>query len=208
MLAGIRLWVCFPCALLLFSAGTQTRHWIETPNETIWRGRYKNCDHGYWVKLPPKVVGHGSRSPSPNHGILISARNPGVTTQVTLEESRLVDVYDSSDAAELGTARAYLIEHELKPATESESVSVLEQRDTRFRRFPAAYVHLRRTKGSWRSEEEALVIHRTPNELGPLFIVIFLRTTPELYPHDHALFVQIRAGLHFVPVPQGECSND
>jgi hypothetical protein len=205
---AIRLWVCFACVSLIFSAGTQTRHWTETPNETIWRGRYKNCDHGYWVNLPPKVVGHGARSPSPNHGILISARDPGVTTEVTLEASRLVDVFDSADAVELGSARAYLNEYELKAANESESVAILEQRDTKFRSFTAVYVHFRKTNGNWSSEEEALVIQRKPKQIGPLFIVIVLRTTPEFYRHDHALFLQIRDGLHFVSVPRGECSND
>jgi len=194
-------------SLTLF-AGAQARHWTETSTETIWHGRYKNCDHGYWVNLPPNVVGHGSRSPNPNHGILISASNSSITTEVTLEERRLVDVYDSSDASELGSARAYLKRHILKQADESEPVAILQQRDTRFRSFPATYVHLRRTNGSRKSEEEVLVVYRRSKQIGPGFIVILLRTTPEFYPRDHALFVQIRDGLQFAPVPKGECSND
>src|ERR1700733_13532969 len=86
----------------------QGKRWTETPNETIWRETYGNCDHGYFVDLPPGVVGHGAHSPTPNHGILISADNPGITTEVTLKEARLLDVYDSNDAAELGSPQAYV----------------------------------------------------------------------------------------------------
>lgn len=189
-------------------ANSQVRHWTETANELIWRGRYKNCDHGYLVNLPAGVVGHGSHPPSPNHGILISAGNPSIATEVTLVEPRLVDVYDSNDAAGLGSARAYLKEHELRPADASEKITIVEQRDTKFRGFSAVYVHFRRTKELRTSEVEELVIYRTPKELGPLFNVVLLRTTPEFYSHDHTLFLQIRDGLQFIPVPKGECSND
>jgi len=83
----------------LYSPSIPKENRTETPDETIWRGRYGNCDHGYFVNLPPGVIGHGSRSPSPNHGFVISAKDPSTTTPVTLEEPRLVDVYESSDAA-------------------------------------------------------------------------------------------------------------
>lgn len=189
-------------------ASSQVKHWTETPNELIWRGRYKNCDHGYLVNLPAGVVGHGSHPPSPNHGILVSADNPSSTTDVTLKEPRLVEVYDSNDAAELGGPGAYLKEHELRPTSASEKITILEQRDTKFRGFSAVYVHFRSTKEVGISEVEELVIYRTPKEIGPLFNVVLLRTTPEFYSHDHTLFLQLRDGLQFIPVPKGECSND
>ena len=189
-------------------ASAQVKHWTEASTELIWRGRYKNCDHGYMVSLPAGVVGHGSHPPSPNHGILISADNPSIATEVTLEEPRLVDVYDSNEAAELGSARAYVKEYELKPAEASEKITILEQHHTKFRGLSAVYVHFRRTKELRTSEVEELVIYRTAKEIGALFNVVQLRTTPEFYSHDHALFLQIRDGLQFIPVPSGECSND
>ena len=72
-----------------FAAYSQGKHRTETSDETIWRERYGNCDHGYFVNLPPGFIGHGSHSPNPNHGILISVKNPGTTTEVTLKELRL-----------------------------------------------------------------------------------------------------------------------
>ncbi|HXZ11626.1 MAG TPA: hypothetical protein VEG64_04465 [Candidatus Sulfotelmatobacter sp.] len=205
----MRITLLIPTLLLASTfASSQVKHWTETSNELIWRGRYKNCDHGYLVNLPPGVVGHGSHPPSPNHGILISADNPSITTEVTLEERRLVDVYDSNDATDLGSARAYLKEYELKPANASEKITILEQRDTKFRGFSAVYVHFRKTKEVSTSEVEELVVYRTPKEIGPLFNIVLLRTTPEFYSHDHALFLQVRDGLQFSPVPRGDCSND
>jgi hypothetical protein len=197
-------------ALLLAATVTssQVKHWTETSDELIWRGRYKNCDHGYLVDLPPGVVGHGSHPPSPNHGIIISAKEPSIATDVTLEDPRLVEVYDDSDATELGSARAYVEEYDLKSVKAPEQLRILEQRDTKFRGFPAVYVHFRTMNGRSISEVEELIVYRTPKEIGPELNVVRLRTTPESYSHDHLLFVQIRDGLQFIPVPDGECSND
>jgi hypothetical protein len=193
---------------IAFAAYPQGRHWTETPDETIWRDRYGNCDHGYFVNLPPGVIGHGSLSPYPNHGILISAKDPGTTTRVTLEEPRLVDVYDSTDAEELGSPQAYVDQYDLKPETASERITILERRESRFRGSQAVYVHFRKATEHLTSEVEELVVYRAPKEIGPLFYVVMLRTTPEFYSRDHALYLQIREGLTFARVPPGECSND
>jgi len=189
-------------------SNAQLKHWTETSSETLWRGRYSNCDHGYVVHLPVGVVGHDSLPPLPNHGILISPENPGTTDEVTLEASRVLTVYDSSDAAEIGSAKGYLEQYDLKPRQSSEDVKILTEMVTRFRGAPAIYVHLRRKDGNRTSEVDELVIYRKPRNIGPQFNVIELITTPESYLHDHALFVQIEDGLRFIPVPRGECSND
>ncbi len=191
-----------------FAAYPQGKHWTEKPDETIWRERYGNCDHGYFVNLPPGVIGHSSHSPNPNHGILISAKNPGITTEVTLKEPRLVDVYDSNDAEELGSPRAYVQQYVLKRENASETITILERRDTKFRGSPAVYVHFRKATEHLTSEVEELVVYRTPKGIGPLFYVVMLQTTPEFYSRDHSLFLQIREGVRFVSVPAGECSND
>ncbi len=191
-----------------FAAYPQGKHWTETPDETIWRGRYGNCDHGYFVNLPPGVIGHGSHSPSSNHGILISAKDPARTTEVTLQEPRLVEVYDSSDAAGLGNPQAYVKRYALRRELMSEGFAILERRDTKFRGSAAVYVHFRTATKHSTSEGEMLVVYRAPWGIGPSFYVVMLRTTPEFYSRDHALYLQIRKGLTFADVPAGECSND
>jgi hypothetical protein len=181
---------------------------METPGETIWRGRYRNCDKGYLVILPLGVVGHASLPPSPNHWFLISATNSSVTSEVTVKDPRVIDVYDAFDASDFGSARAYVQEDELKPSEGSEKITVLEESDTRFRRWPAVHVHFRKTIKTSTSEIEELVIYRDQKEIGPIFNVVMLRTTPEYYSHDRALYLQVLDGLHFIPVPKGQCSND
>jgi hypothetical protein len=194
--------------LAIVAAYPQGKHWSETPDETIWRTRYGNCDHGYFVNLAPGVIGHGSHSPSPNHGILISAKNPGTTTDVTPDEPRLVEVYDSFDGGDLGSPLAYVERYDLKPENALEKIAILERRDTKFRGSTALYVHFRKTTEHSTSEVEELAVYRAPKGVGPSFYVIQLRTMPEFYRQDHALYLQIRDGLRFVSVPAGECSND
>jgi hypothetical protein len=136
----------------------QVKNWTETPSELLWHGRYVNFDKGYLVELPAGVIAHGSRPPNPNHGILISGENPGTTVVVTLKHPRLVTVYDTNDASELGSARAYIERYGLTPAKASEKITILEKRDTQFRGFPAAYVHFRSDDGNSIAEVEELVV--------------------------------------------------
>lgn len=197
--------------ILIFAiaaAYPQGKHWTETADETIWRQRYGNCDHGYFVNLPSGVIGHSTHAPAPNHGILVSVDDPGKTAQVTLEEPRLIDVYDTNDALELGNPRAYVERYVVNPENASERISILERRDTKFRGSPAVYVHFRKTTEHLTSEVEELVVYRAPKEIGPSFYIVMLQSTPEFYSRDHALYLQIRDGLEFVRVPIGECSND
>ena len=125
-----------------------------------------------------------------------------------MDEPRLIDVYDSNDAADVGSARAYLDEYDLKPTEESERITIIEEADIKFRGWPAVHVHFRKTAKTSTSEIEELVVYRTSKNLGPIFYVVTLRTTPEYYSHDRALYLQIRDGLQFIAVLRGECSND
>jgi hypothetical protein len=192
---GVLFWA------IMLAASVQ--HWTETSNELIWRGRYTNCDKGYAVILPNGVVAHGSLPPSPNHGILVSADAPDTTAEVKLGAPRLIDVYDTYDAEELGGARAYLEKYQEQGAT------VVEIRDLTFKGLPATYVHYRLKKASTAIETEELVVYRVGGKnLGPIFYVIMLQTPAEHYRQDALLYHKIRDGFQVLSVPKGECSND
>jgi hypothetical protein len=79
---------------LVAHVGAQQRYWVETKTETIWRGRYTNCDKDWAVDLPIGVVAHASLPPSPNHRFLISAAEPGTAAEVTFDGQRIIDFYD------------------------------------------------------------------------------------------------------------------
>src|ERR1700733_3552349 len=97
--------------LLMWSVGAsrpQVQHWVTTPNETVWRGQYRNCDFGYAVDLPADVAAHASLPPNANHGFIISATDPPTTDKVSLENQRIFDIYAEYDALNLGSARGIL----------------------------------------------------------------------------------------------------
>src|SRR5262249_40527546 len=148
-----------------------------------------------------------SQPPSPNHGILISPKNPSTTDEVTLDEPRLIAVYDSFDGTELRTPERYLRDYDLKPKKNSENINVLERRNMTFRGASALYARFRTssTQGST-SETEELIVYKAPKGIGPTFYVVSLRTNPEFYDRDHMLYLQIQQGLTFTDVPHGECS--
>ena len=182
-----------------------SQHWTQTAGETIWRGKYTNCDKGYAVSLPIGVVGHDGLPPSQNHGFVISAAAPDTTSEVTLEAERLVGVYDTYDAMEYGSARAYS-QAELEHA---EPVQTLERRDTKFRGLPAAYMRYRKGSGKSAFETDELIIFRShPRNSSPIFYVIWLRTPSSHYEEDRKLYQLVRDGFNVIPVARGECSND
>jgi hypothetical protein len=191
LLAGFRVFASFP------------QHWTQTPDETIWREKYTNCDKGYAVSLPKDVVAHGGLPPSPNHGILVSAKAPHTVAEVTLKAERLVGVYDTYDAMEYGSAQTYL----KKELEDAGPIEVLAKNDTRFRELPAAYVHYRKKTGEVAIETEELILYRQSKNSGPIFYVIWLRTPTSHYEEDQKLYQQVRDGFHLIPVPRGKCSN-
>ena len=181
-------------------AGAQVKHWAITPNETIWRDRYTNCDKGYAVDLPAGVVAHASLPPNPNHGFLISASDPGTTLEVILENRRIVDVYDEYDSMEVGSARAYLgfVLKQIPIKT------ILQIREIMFQGLRAVEARYRVKANDSTELKEELIIYR---KSGNLIYVLMLRTTAQHYTGDSALFAKIRAGFHLRPIPKGECSN-
>src|ERR1035437_669126 len=104
--------ICLTFGVMLHSQASQLtsplrRHWTETESETLWTVRYTNCDYGYYVLLGSGVVGHGSHSPNPNHGILVPLPDVGRTTDASIDEERFVWVdasYNTLDDQSLEAA--------------------------------------------------------------------------------------------------------
>jgi len=180
------------------------QQWTLTAEETIWRVRYRNGTRCYAVELPPGVVAHSSLPPSPNHGFLISGLAPETTAAVSLDADRLVGVYDSYDAAEYGSAEAYL-----KQLLEwEESVEVVSNHSAKFQGLKAAYVHFRKKKELTVLENEELVVHRRSKFDSPMLYVIWMRSTSQGYAQDKRLYEQIRSGFRILPSLKNGCSPE
>jgi hypothetical protein len=193
-------------AFLIFAlVSLPSQHWTQTADETIWRGRYTNCDKGWAVNLPHNVVAHGSLPPYPNHGFLVSADVPDTTAEVTLNGQRLVGIYDEYDAAGFGSARAYL-ESNVKHAGQ---VTIVEEHDSALQKLPAAYIRYRSKNAETTIENVELVAYRAhPKNSSPIFYVVWFRTPSQYYAQDRELYLELRDAFYLLPIPAGECSND
>jgi hypothetical protein len=200
---ALRVVLVTVCAVL--AAGEGVRHWTHTETEIIWQGRYKNCDYGYAVILPDGLVAHGDLPPSPNHGVLVSAKEPGITAQVTLAEARLIYVNNEYyDAADSGSVREYL------KRSREKNEEVVETENLTFKGLSAVYSHSRIKLGTDKVEKVEMVLYRNGAHTGrsDILYVIALRTPAEYFSQDSVLYNKILDGFEVLPVPKGECSND
>jgi len=176
------------------------RHWTETSAETIWRGKYTNCDKGYFVDLPPGVVAHAVCSPSPNHGFLVSTSAPGTTDRVTSKHPSFIGVFDEYNSMKLGSARAYL-DWELKNIPNPDLIDVQQ---IVFRELPAVEAEYRATVNGQQQQNRVLIVFR---EKDDLVYEIVLCTQARDYIRDVGLYEKIKAGFQVFPIPGGECLN-
>jgi hypothetical protein len=86
------------------------QYWTETESETLWRTRYSNEDYGFYVLLDTGTIGHGTHSPAPNHGFLVSLPDVGRQSPASATEDRFVWVdisYNASDYHSLSDVAFY-----------------------------------------------------------------------------------------------------
>ena len=182
------------------AAETPRQNWALSSTETIWRSRYTNCDKGYYVDLPPSVVAHATRPPSPNHGLVISASNPATTDQVTVGAGRTVEVRDEYNVLRATSPRAQL-NWELR---QTPGANVKGSRSVRFLGLPAVEASNRfDTNGEPQIIRELIVLRKADDLVYSLRLV----TNPLNYPRDAALYEQVRNGFHIFRVSNGECVN-
>jgi len=206
----LKLLLVVALAVLLATAQTSP-HWRETDTETIWTGRYSNCDYGYYVTLPAGVVGHGDKSPAPNHGFVLNPAAPERTeTFTTVDSNRYIGVnnyYDVADHAH--SIRATLNYYAgLGEIEKSANFTVLGQEDFRLAGLNAKRIQLRRVEGSQTLREDRIVAYRPPGHDSGVVYQFTLVTPENSYGEDNSLFDEIVRGFHLTKLPIGECSND
>jgi hypothetical protein len=182
---------------------SQQRHWEETETETIWRDRYTNCDYGYYVVLSSGIIAHGSHSPAPNHGFLVSLPDVGKTSEASVNDQRFLWVnaeYNMSEAHSLRGVADYQLN---LTSSDKAALRIAERKSTTLGGIAAIRFRFEYGSPDSRVTEEEVVALRS----GVVY-EIGLRTRPGDYDRDNEWFEQIRSGLKLLSLPQGECSND
>jgi hypothetical protein len=178
------------------------RYWEETETETLWRGRYSNCDYGFYVSLGNGVVGHGTHSPAPNHGIYLSlpdVRNVNPAADA-LDRFVWVDAhYNVSDYRSLESVTKY----ELGIASEGKTAFRVVQRK------PTTLGGLRAIAFTAKYEgHHGLVVEQGVLALrSGIVYTVAVQSHTDSIAADGKQFEQVRRGFTLLPIPQGECSN-
>ena len=197
-----------PCFPQVFKE-TQ-KHWRETDSETLWIGRYGNCDYGSFVSLPKGVIAHGDKSPSPNHGFLVDLGSPDRVDFVGWEGRRRLGVniqyWMESVKGRAHPNLADSVERQLRLSREAHpKLRVRERIQTTLDGIPAWYIRMEFDKAGEEFVEVHLLALRSEQaiEYGVWMV------TPKInYADDKLIFDQVVGGFKVAKIPHGECSND
>jgi hypothetical protein len=204
-----RLLLTFVLAVPAFSGDSaqhrlsQQRHWEETETETIWRDRYTNCDYGYYVVLSSGVIAHGSHSPAPNHGFLVSLPDVGKTSEGSLDEKRFVWVNAEYNMSESHSLRG-VVDYQLNLTTSDKAVLWIDERKPTTLGGIAAI----RFGFEYGSPDSRVIEKEVVALRSGIVYEIGLRTRPADYDRDEQWFEQVRSGFKLLSLAPGECSND
>lgn len=179
------------------------RHWQLTDSETLWIGRYSNCQYGYYSLLPAGVVAHAEHPPSPHHGFLTKLPNVGTKAEVTFNNSdRLVWVNADYNATE-ESSLAGVTDYQLDLASRDKAnVKLVERQHVMLQSVPAIRYRIEYDTPKGRVIEEAVVALRS----GVVYEV-GLRTPVQDYTADRERLEQFLNGVRFSRLPNGQCWN-
>jgi hypothetical protein len=197
-------------ALACASAQTKTPapHWHETDTETLWTGRYTNCDFGYSVLLPAGIVGHGAKSPDPNRGFTVDPVAPQSTKAFnTAESSRYIDVFNFYDLEDHGESTAATLDYysSLGEIGDQKDVQAIGRQISNLAGLSARRLEDRWVENSTAMRRDRIIAYR---RAGGILYQFTLQSPEKTYAADEQLFHRIVDGFRLSKLPTGECSND
>lgn len=195
-------------AILVTSAGaeehsTKRRHWQLTKGETLWAGRYSNCQYGYYVLLPAGVIAHAEHPPNPHHGFLIGLPDVGSKTEVSaFDSTRYMWVnadYNVTDESTLAGISNYYME---VTSSDKQGFKLLERHKTTLRSVPAI-----RFKGEYDTPKGRVIEEEVVALRSGIVYEVGLRTPAEDYAADLERLEQTLNSFRLTRVPQSQCWN-
>ncbi len=178
------------------------RHWTETETETLWKVRYTNCDYGYFVLLGNEAIGHGTHSPSPNHGILVPLPDVGRTSYATDKEERYVWVDASYDVIDDQSLLGAVSNNEQIMEEVRGKPNTVKLIHTKLASLPAIMSSVEYLTPKGTVVEETIIAVRSG-----IVYTIGLRTNLKDATTDEEQFQRIVNGFRLLKLPKGECNN-
>jgi hypothetical protein len=179
------------------------RHWHMTTSETLWNGRYSNCQYGYYVLLPEGVIAHAEHPPSPHHGFLISLPDVGSKAEVSVYDSNqflwVNAEYNATDRSALAEVSDYQIN---LTKSDKQHFKLMDHQKTKLRSTPAMRYEAEYDTPRGRVIEEEVVALRSG-----IVYEVGLRTPAADYAADRERLEETLTGFRFSRVPEGTCRN-
>jgi hypothetical protein len=194
-----RFWSC-ALALLVATAAARAqqepRHVPTTGNmrltdsESLWTGRFSDCDFRYYLLIPNGFVAHGNRPPRRLHGVLFGLPDTSTTGVVTSDDERFISVMASSNEFDFKSLKEFA-DHVLHYLGKGKSGFEIRARQaSRLDGEQATRLRVEYDGPDGRVVAEELL----SLELGVLY-EIGLRTTAEHYDIDAQNFSKVVAGF-------------
>ncbi len=172
--------------------------WKETETETVWTSVYRNCDHGYFVILPAGVVGHGTKSPAPNHGIDVDLAAPNLSTPIRKEVERRIWVWDYYDVVTEPPSWQGTLRYELQllRTEKKRAFTVIKRMPYKLCGLEAEYLWSRyRAANGVTYDQQDVIAYRPETATEAAVYRLRLVTTQADYKADKVLFDQVISGI-------------
>ncbi len=166
------------------------KYWAENESETLWRIRYSNEDYGFYVLLNAGTVGHGTHSPAPNHGFLVSLPDVGRELSASTEEERFVWVDASYNVSDYQSLSRVASEQVGLSNKESDTARVVERRSTKLAGLSAILFKI-----EYSSPRDTVVKEQIIALRSGIVYTIGLQTTKANFSVDEEQFKRIQGGF-------------
>jgi len=78
-----------------------------TDSESLWTGRFSDCDFRYYVAISNAFVAHGNRPPQRLHGVLFGLPDTSTTNVVAFDDERFISVMASSNESDFKSPKEF-----------------------------------------------------------------------------------------------------
>ena len=199
-----------PAAAHAFGQGKLQRHWRVTAAETVWHGRYSNCDYGYYVELPKGAIAHSPKPPQPNHGAVMDLASPRSNRELVPHLRRSLSMNSTYDASGLSSLDS-IAKKELSLMRQGkQNFRVLTEHPAHLAGLPGKLIQVSYAGSRGLAIVLEMIAYRPPGPhgLGGIVYRLKLRSTSTALDQDKRTFHALLAGFHLTPLPLGACRNE